>query len=185
MSASLPAPATSRAAARDLRRLRILASLQTGLSYAAIGRAEGLSRERVRQIVAKALDEEGTGTSSTMRGCRSPGSSRRCASPRRPWPTATSARSTGCCGCSTASTDIAPSKAPRRARTRAGANGCSPSSMRWPSAWSRRGDRGSSTPTGGPVQVTAKPPLTRRKTLISLTIPPRRQAPDLTSLDKT
>jgi len=62
MSASLPAPATSRAAARDLRRLRILASLQTGLSYAAIGRAEGLSRERVRQIVAKALDEEGTGT---------------------------------------------------------------------------------------------------------------------------
>jgi hypothetical protein len=62
MSTSLPAPATSRAAARDLRRLRILASLQAGLSYAAIGRAEGLSRERVRHIVAKALDEEGTGT---------------------------------------------------------------------------------------------------------------------------
>jgi DNA-binding Lrp family transcriptional regulator len=62
MSASLPTPATSRAAARDLRRLRILASLQAGLSYAAIGRAEGLSRERVRQIVAKALDEGGTGT---------------------------------------------------------------------------------------------------------------------------
>jgi hypothetical protein len=62
MSASLPALATSRAASRDLRRLRILASLQAGLSYAAIGRAEGLSRERVRQIVAKALDEEGTGT---------------------------------------------------------------------------------------------------------------------------
>ena len=62
MTAPLPAPATSRAAARDLRRLRILASLQAGLSYAAIGRAEGLSRERVRQIVAKALDEEGSGT---------------------------------------------------------------------------------------------------------------------------
>jgi len=62
MSPSLPSPVTSRAAARDLRRLRILASLQAGLSYAAIGRAEGLSRERVRQIVAKALDEEGAGT---------------------------------------------------------------------------------------------------------------------------
>jgi hypothetical protein len=62
MTASALAPAISRAAARDLRRLRILASLQTGLSYAAIGRAEGLTRERVRQIVAKALDEEGAGT---------------------------------------------------------------------------------------------------------------------------
>jgi hypothetical protein len=62
MSAALPAPAPSRAAARDLRRLRILASVQAGLSYAAIGRAEGLSRERARQIVAKALDEEGAGT---------------------------------------------------------------------------------------------------------------------------
>ena len=60
--APAPDPATSRAAARDLRRLRILASLQAGLSYAAIGRAEGLSRERVRQIVAKALAEEGAGT---------------------------------------------------------------------------------------------------------------------------
>ena len=62
MTAPAPDPATSRAAARDLRRLRILASLQAGLSYAAIGRAEGLSRERVRQIVAKALAEEGAGT---------------------------------------------------------------------------------------------------------------------------
>ncbi len=62
MSASLLSPATSRAAARDLRRLRILASLQAGLSYAAIGRAEALSRERVRQIVAKALDEGGAAT---------------------------------------------------------------------------------------------------------------------------
>ncbi len=56
MSASLPTPAASRAASRDLRRLRILASVQAGLSYAAIGRAEGLSRERVRQIVVQALD---------------------------------------------------------------------------------------------------------------------------------
>jgi hypothetical protein len=56
MTASLPALAPSRAAARDLRRLRVLASVQAGLSYAAIGRAEGLSRERVRQIVVQALD---------------------------------------------------------------------------------------------------------------------------------
>jgi DNA-binding Lrp family transcriptional regulator len=62
MPAAPPAPAASRAAARDLRRLRILASLQADLSFAAIGRAEGLSRERVRQIVAKALDEGGAGT---------------------------------------------------------------------------------------------------------------------------
>ena len=60
MPAAPPAPAASRAAARDLRRLRILASLQADLSFAAIGRA--LSRERVRQIVAKALDEGGAGT---------------------------------------------------------------------------------------------------------------------------
>jgi hypothetical protein len=59
MSAALPSPAPSRAAARDLRRLRILASLQAGLSDAEIGRAEALSRERVRQIVVKALEEEG------------------------------------------------------------------------------------------------------------------------------
>ena len=60
--APIPAPAASRAAARDLRRLRILDSLQAGLSYAAIGRTEGLSRERVRQIVAKALNEGGAAT---------------------------------------------------------------------------------------------------------------------------
>jgi len=58
MSAPLPAPAASRAAARDPRRLRILASIQAGLSYAAIGRTEGLSRERVRQIVVRALDQD-------------------------------------------------------------------------------------------------------------------------------
>jgi hypothetical protein len=62
MSSALASSPTSRAAARDLRRLRILASVQAGLSFAQIGRAEGLSRERVRQIVAKALDEAGSET---------------------------------------------------------------------------------------------------------------------------
>ncbi len=58
-----PAPAPTRPARdRDLRRLRILAQVQAGWSYAAIGREEGLSRERVRQIVAQALSEEGAAT---------------------------------------------------------------------------------------------------------------------------
>ena len=55
---TLPSPARE----RDLRRLRILAQVQAGLSYAAIAREEGLSRERVRQIVAQALGEEAAGT---------------------------------------------------------------------------------------------------------------------------
>ena len=50
------------ARARGLRRLRILASVQAGLSYAAIGRDESVSRERVRQIVAQALDDDGAET---------------------------------------------------------------------------------------------------------------------------
>jgi hypothetical protein len=38
---------------------------------------------------------------------------------------------------------------------------------------------------GRPCPQSARSPLTRRTALISLTIPPRRQAPDLTPLDKT
>jgi hypothetical protein len=38
---------------------------------------------------------------------------------------------------------------------------------------------------GSPVKATTKPRLARRMVLISLTIPPRRQPPGLTSLDKT
>ena len=59
MDAAIP-PSSPRArpAARDreLRRVRILALVQAGWSYAAIAREEGLSRERVRQIVALALE---------------------------------------------------------------------------------------------------------------------------------
>ena len=47
---------------REYRRLRILAMVQAGWSYAAIGREEAISRERVRQIVAQAL-EAGAGES--------------------------------------------------------------------------------------------------------------------------
>jgi hypothetical protein len=59
MNAPVPSPAGVRRPARDgdLRRLRILAQVQAGWSYAAIGREEGISRERVRQIVTQALGE--------------------------------------------------------------------------------------------------------------------------------
>ena len=60
---TLPSPAAPRLAhARELRRLRILVAVQAGLSYAAIGRDEGLTRERVRQIVAQALEEKAAET---------------------------------------------------------------------------------------------------------------------------
>jgi hypothetical protein len=102
MSAALPA------AARDLRRLRILAPSKPAFSDAAIGRAEGLSRER---LLAKlnAMAER-----------------------------MIAARKSGLVDAD-----------------------------------------------GRPCPQSARSPLTRRTALISLTIPPRRQAPDLTPLDKT
>ena len=108
----------SRAAARDLRRLRILASLQAGLSYAAIGRVEGLSRERVRQIVAQAL-AQGQADSKVdharVQIARLEPALRLAAG-------AVAESDLGAIdrllGCSTASTATAPSKAPRRASTR-------------------------------------------------------------------
>ncbi len=58
--ASLPSPppdARRRATReREFRRIRILAMVQAGWSYAAIGREEAISRERVRQIVAQAFE---------------------------------------------------------------------------------------------------------------------------------
>ncbi len=60
---ALPSPSGARPAQdRDLRRLRILSPVQAGWSYAAIGREEGISRERVRQIVAHALGGDGAET---------------------------------------------------------------------------------------------------------------------------
>ena len=57
--APLPCPSATarRRAARDreFRRIRILAMAPAGWSYAAIGREEAISRERVRQIVASAF----------------------------------------------------------------------------------------------------------------------------------
>ena len=64
MDAPLPSPSSpsARRSARDRehRRIRILSWVQAGWSYAAIAREEGLSPERVRQIVAAAVrDGEG------------------------------------------------------------------------------------------------------------------------------
>ena len=55
------APARPRRTARDreARRIRILGMFQGGLPYDVIARQENLSRERVRQIVAKSLEENG------------------------------------------------------------------------------------------------------------------------------
>ena len=47
---------------RERRRIRILAMVQAGFSYEAIARDENLSRERVRQIVARSLNEPEGGT---------------------------------------------------------------------------------------------------------------------------
>jgi len=47
---------------REQRRIRILGMVQAGFSYEAIARDEGLSRERVRQIVAQSLREPEGGT---------------------------------------------------------------------------------------------------------------------------
>ncbi len=49
------------AAQREARRIRILAMLRAGHSYEAIARQEQLSRERVRQIVAKSLEMDDGG----------------------------------------------------------------------------------------------------------------------------
>ena len=58
MNAPVPSPAGAHPTRDgDVRRLRILAQVQAGWSYAAIGREEGISRERVRQIVTHALSE--------------------------------------------------------------------------------------------------------------------------------
>jgi hypothetical protein len=60
MNAPIPSPSSPSARPsvrdRDHRRVRILALVQAGWSYAAIAREEALSRERVRQIVAQALE---------------------------------------------------------------------------------------------------------------------------------
>src|SRR5882724_5513579 len=52
-----PSHTRSAAADRGARRVRILASLQEGWSYDKIAVAEGLTRERIRQIVVELLEQ--------------------------------------------------------------------------------------------------------------------------------
>ena len=75
-------------AARALRLQRIFARLQEGASYQDIAAEEGVSRERLRQIV-RAATARGKTRPTTSR-CSSPGSSRRCVWRRVAWRTATS-----------------------------------------------------------------------------------------------
>jgi hypothetical protein len=62
MTAPVPARPTTTAVQREERRLRIMAMVRAGQSYEAIGRQEQLTRERVRQIVAKSLDDKSGST---------------------------------------------------------------------------------------------------------------------------
>ncbi len=74
-------------AARALRLQRIFARMQEGASYAAIATEEGLSRERLREIVKAATTRRGSPP--TTRRCSSPGSSPHCV-----WRPAASRRAT-------------------------------------------------------------------------------------------
>ena len=171
--ASLPSPSatTRRRAAREreFRRIRILAMVQAGWSYAAIGREEAISRERVRQIVAQAFE---AGESETkLVHARAPIA--------RLEPTLRlAARSVADGGLSAIDAADAADRGGGRKRRLAKLSAMAENLEQ------RRERHGEAAPAK-PTRQTPRPPLTRRTALISLTIPPRRQAPGLTSLDKT
>ncbi len=131
---SVPSPSSTgrRRAAQDreFRRIRILAMASAGWSYAAIGRQEAISRQRVRQIVARAIEAAENETRRADAGARE--------------------------------------------RLLAKLNIMADASSRTAAPRLARATRQS-----------PKPPLTRPTALLSLTNPPRRQAPGLTLLDKT
>ena len=181
---ALPSPSRPRELARapDLRRLRILASVQAGLSYAAIGRDEGVSRERVRQIVAQAFDDDGVETKLDHARVQTARLEPALRLRRGRSAMANSARSTGSSRCSTGSTNTAPSRAREAITNRAGASGCSPSSTPWPSACCAQ-VRPPPARTGAMLRQATRMALTRPKALIGLKKRARRQAAGLTSLD--
>ena len=88
-------PLKPRRTARDrlARRERIMERVREGRSYEEIAEAEGLSRERIRQIVVEALSGGRSTPSATTRNCRCCGSRRPCASPRARSPRAIGGRS--------------------------------------------------------------------------------------------
>lgn len=58
MPAAAPDRPPTSARTREYRRLRILALVKSGLNYGAIAAMENLSRERIRQIVKRSLEED-------------------------------------------------------------------------------------------------------------------------------
>jgi hypothetical protein len=66
---------------REARTKRIFAWLREGWAYDEIAREEGVSPQRVRQIVSKVLDKRVIDRSEITPACSLPGSARRCAWP--------------------------------------------------------------------------------------------------------
>ena len=89
----------------------IFARLQEGWSYDEIGREEGVTASRIRQIVKQALDKREVDASRDTRCCRSPASLRRCGWRLRRSARARSRRSRRCLRCWSGSTNTG-----RRAR---------------------------------------------------------------------
>jgi hypothetical protein len=75
-------PVRRTARQREERRIRIMGMVRSGFSYEEIARDERLSRERIRQIVTQSLKTDDGANRSIRRGCKWPGWSRRCDSPR-------------------------------------------------------------------------------------------------------
>ena len=159
MNAALQSPSSSAAGAsardREFRRLRIPAMAPAGWSDAAIGREEAIWRERAPQIVAQAFE---AGESETK---------------------LVHARASGRLNRYSA-IDAIDAADPESGRKRRLAK----LSAMAENLEQRRERHGEAAPAK-PTRQTPRPPLTQRTALISLTIPPRRQAPGLTSLDKT
>jgi hypothetical protein len=187
--ASLPTPSatTRRRAAREreFRRIRILAMVQAGWSYAAIGREEAISRERVRQIVAQAFEAGESETKlvharvqiariepALRLAARAVADGEHSAIDRLLRASGRLNRYAAIDAADAA--DRGGGRKRRLAKLSAMAENLE----------QRRERHGEAAPAK-PTRQTPRPPLTRRTALISLTIPPRRQAPGLTSLDKT
>ena len=73
-----PAPRQLGADGATVRRRRIFARLREGLDYDEIGALEGVSTERVRQIVAEALENTQSTAAPTLPSCNWTASLKRC-----------------------------------------------------------------------------------------------------------
>ena len=189
MNAALQSPSSSVAGAsardRDLRRIRILALVQAGWSYAAIGREEAIWRERAPQIVAQAFEAGESETKlvhARVQIARIEPALRLAARAVADGEHSAIARLLRASGrlnryAAIDAADAADRGGGRKRRL-------AKLSAMAENLEQRRERHGEAAPAK-PTRQTPRPPLTRRTALISLTIPPRRQAPGLTSLDKT